>query len=85
MLLMLFAPTKYCTQGLNSLEHNISYKKELFEKYFKGVISKQLQNMLQRQGLSQDFKNACPKQQFQNFCPSRFSYLSTSNPYTSYI
>ena len=27
------------------------------------------------QGLSQDFKNACPKQQFQIFCPSRFSYL----------
>ena len=26
------------------------------------------------QGLSQDFKNACPKQQFQNFCPSRLSY-----------
>ena len=21
-------------------------------------------------GLSQDFENACPKQQFQNFCPS---------------
>ena len=29
------------------------------------------------QGLSQDFKNAYPKQQFQKFCPSRFSYLST--------
>ena len=26
------------------------------------------------QGLSQDLKNACPKQQFQNFCLSRFSY-----------
>ena len=25
-------------------------------------------------GLSQDFKNACPKQQFQNFCRSRFCY-----------
>ena len=37
------------------------------------------------QGLSHDFKNACPKQQFQKFCLSRFSYLSTSNPYTSYI
>ena len=24
------------------------------------------------QGLSQDFKSACPKQQSQNFCPSRF-------------
>ena len=36
---------------------------------------------LKSQGLSQDFKNACPKQQFQKFCPSRFSYLSTSNPY----
>ena len=35
------------------------------------------------QGLSQDFKNACPKQQFLNFCPSRLSYLSTSNPYNS--
>ena len=23
--------------------------------------------------------------QFQNFSPSRFSYLSTSNPYTNYI
>ena len=34
------------------------------------------------QGLGQDFKNACPKQQFQNFCLSRFSYLSTSNPYS---
>ena len=33
-----------------------------------------------KQGLSQDFKNACPKQQFQNFCPSRFSNLFTSNP-----
>ena len=27
------------------------------------------------QGLSQDFKNACPKKQFQNFCPSKFSYV----------
>ena len=35
-------------------------------------------------GPNQDFKNACPKQQSQNLCPSRFSYLSTSNPYTSY-
>ena len=25
-------------------------------------------------GLSQDFKNACPKQQIQNICPSRFSH-----------
>ena len=25
------------------------------------------------QGLSQDFKNACPKQQFQNICPSLLS------------
>ena len=24
--------------------------------------------------VNQDFKNAFPKQQFQNFCPSRFSY-----------
>ena len=24
-------------------------------------------------GLGQDFKNACPKKQFQNICPSRFS------------
>ena len=37
------------------------------------------------QGLSQDFWNASPKQQFQDFCPSRFSYQSTSNPYTNYI
>ena len=29
------------------------------------------------QGLSQDFKNVCPKQQFPNICPSRLSYLST--------
>ena len=36
-------------------------------------------------GLSQDFLNACPKQQFQNFCPSRISYTATSNPYTKYI
>ena len=35
------------------------------------------------QGLSQGFKNACPKQQFQNICPSRFSHLSTSNPIVS--
>ena len=26
-------------------------------------------------GLSQDFKSTCPKQQFQNFCPSSFIYL----------
>ena len=32
------------------------------------------------QGLSQDFKNACPKQQCHNLCPSRFSDLSTLNP-----
>ena len=31
------------------------------------------------EGLSQDFKNACPKQQFRNFCPSRFCYYSTFN------
>ena len=37
------------------------------------------------QGLSQDCENACPKQQFQNFCLFRFSYLPTSNPYTDYI
>ena len=36
-------------------------------------------------GLSQDFKNACPKQQLPNFCPSTSSYLSTSNTYTDYI
>ena len=35
--------------------------------------------------LSDDFKNACPKQLFQNICPSRFSHYSTSNPYTNYI
>ena len=32
------------------------------------------------QGLSQDFKIACPQQQCQNFCPSRFSNSSASNP-----
>ena len=31
------------------------------------------------EGISQDFKNACPKQQFRNFCPSRFCYYSTFN------
>ena len=46
---------------------------------------RKIQSYAWNQGLSQDFKNACPKQQFQNLCPSRFSYLSTSNPYTSYI
>ena len=30
-------------------------------------------------------KNACPKQQFQNFCLSWFSYWYTSNPYTNYL
>ena len=36
-------------------------------------------------GSGQDLKNACPKQQFQNFCPSKFSYKSTSYPYNNYI
>ena len=27
-----------------------------------------------RQGFCQDFENAFPKKQFQNFCPSRSSY-----------
>ena len=37
------------------------------------------------QGLSGDFKNACPNQLFQNICPSSFSHLWTSNPNTNYI
>ena len=46
---------------------------------------KPLNRMAGVQGLSQDFKNACPKQQFQKFCLSRFKYSSTYNPYTNYI
>ena len=38
-----------------------------------------------KQGLSQDFRYASPKQQFQNFGLSRFSYSATPNPYTNYI
>ena len=33
------------------------------------------------QGFCQDFENACLKDQFQNFCPSRFSLPATSNLY----
>ena len=36
-------------------------------------------------GLGHNVKSACPKQQFQNFCPFRFLYLSTSNLYTDDI
>ena len=40
---------------------------------------------MRKQGLiSQDFKNICPKQQFQNFYLSRISYSVTSNPNTNY-
>ena len=32
------------------------------------------------QGLNQDFKTACPKQQFQSTIPSTFIYSATSDP-----
>ena len=34
-----------------------------------------LKTFMSTQGLSQYFKNAFPKQQLQNFCPSRCSYI----------
>ena len=38
-----------------------------------------------RQGFSQDYNKAYPKQQFKNLCPSKFSYSATSSSYTNYI
>ena len=51
--------------------------------FVKGLYLLSRRKVCEDQGLRQDFKNACPKQQFQNFCPSRFSFLATSDPCTT--
>ena len=48
------------------------------------LLKNQPAKFISIQGLSLDFKNACPKQHFQNACPSTFCYSSTST-YTNYI
>ena len=57
----------------------------MFMFYILSVVVNHLKLDSELQGLRQDFRNACLKQQFQKFCPSRFSYSAISNPYTNYI
>ena len=45
----------------------------------------ELNTCMYTQGPSQEFNDTCPKQHYQHFCPFRFSYLASLNPYTNYI
>ena len=56
--------------------------KKLQDPAISAVMAKSLLHIW---GLSQDFKNACPKQQFQNFCPSRFSYIYFKSLYQPHL